>query len=99
MKIQDTRKILLLCEYLSGAITLNVSGGNCNTVEPFYNGHLRTKFSGRCREVAVMGRFSIRGFECMGQKLGQENMAVKERWPLWGCGRSWRFDCVTINKN
>ena len=34
-----------------------------NTVEPLYNGHLRTEFSGRCKEVAVMGRLSIRGFE------------------------------------
>ena len=34
-----------------------------NTVEPFYNGHLRTESSGRCKEVAVMGRFSIRRFE------------------------------------
>ena len=31
------------------------------TVEPLYNGHLRTEFSGRCKEVAVMERFSVRG--------------------------------------
>ena len=29
-----------------------------------------------------MGRFSIRGLECMDQKFGQENMAVVKRWPL-----------------
>ena len=34
-----------------------------NTVKPFYNGHLRTEPSGRSKEVAVKGRFSIRGFE------------------------------------
>ena len=50
-----------------------------NTVEPHYNGHLRTEFSGRCEEVAIIGRFSIRGFEWMDQKLGQENIAVEER--------------------
>ena len=32
-------------------------------VEPLYNGHFRTEFSGRCKEVAVMGRFLIKGFE------------------------------------
>ena len=47
-----------------------------------YNGHLRTEFSGRCKEVAVMGRFSMRGSEGMDQKLGQENMGVEERWSL-----------------
>ena len=45
--------------------------------EPLYNGHLRTGLSGRCREVAVMGRF-------VNEKLGQENIVVVERWPLWG---------------
>ena len=34
-----------------------------NAVEPLYNGHLGTYLSGRCREVAVMGRLSIRGFK------------------------------------
>ena len=34
-----------------------------NTVEPLYNGHLRAEFSGHCKEVASMGRFSIREFE------------------------------------
>ena len=34
---------------------------------------------GRCKEVAVMGRFSIRGFERMDQQSGQENMAVEKR--------------------
>ena len=33
------------------------------TVESLYNGHLRTDLPGRCREVAVMERLSIRGFE------------------------------------
>ena len=60
--------------------------GSFITVEPLYNGHLRTKFSGRCKEVAVMGRFSIRGFERMDRNSGRENTAVKERWPLWGGG-------------
>ena len=39
---------------------------------------------GRCREVAVVGRFSTRGMERMDQQSGQENMAVVERWLLWG---------------
>ena len=26
-----------------------------DTVEPLYNDHLKTEFSGRCKEVAVMG--------------------------------------------
>ena len=29
----------------------------------------------------------------MDQKSGQENMAVEERWLLWGGGRKWRFHC------
>ena len=37
---------------------------------------------GRCRDVAIVGRFSIRGFERMDQKSGQENMADEERWTL-----------------
>ena len=31
-----------------------------------------------------MGRFSTRGMERMDQQSGQENMAVVERWLLWG---------------
>ena len=31
------------------------------TVELLYNSNLRTEFSGRCKEVAVTGKFSIRG--------------------------------------
>ena len=48
------------CQFL-GQISHKIM--NLYTVEPLYNGHLRTEFSGRCEEVAVMGRFSTRGFE------------------------------------
>ena len=34
-----------------------------------------------------MGKFSITGFEWMDPDLGQENMAIEERWPLWEGGR------------
>ena len=37
-----------------------------------------------CREATIVGRFPIRGFEQMDQKLGQESMSVVERWQLWG---------------
>ena len=30
----------------------------------------------------------------MDQKSGQENMAVEERWPLWGGGFWKRFECI-----
>ena len=30
-----------------------------NTVEPLYNGHLGAEITGRCREVAVVGRFQL----------------------------------------
>ena len=54
-----------------------------DTAEPLYNGHFRTDFSGRCKEVAVMGRFSVKGFDSMDQKSGQENMAVEDRCIIW----------------
>ena len=45
---------------------------------------VRTGEHGCCREVTIVGRFPIRGFEQMDQKLGQESMTVVERWQLWG---------------
>ena len=31
-----------------------------------------------------MGRISIRVFKLIDRQSGQENIAIVERWPLWG---------------
>ena len=53
-----------------------------DTVEPFYNGHLRTELSGLCKEVAVMGRFSIE--EDLSEWIRSRDMKT---WPLKRGGR------------
>ena len=56
-----------------------------NTNEPFYNGRPQKECSGRCRDVAVIGRFSIRGFKWMDQnfiRTGKHSYCRKVA--LWG---------------